>query len=81
MTNKNCTNQQRLLRWKEVQQRVGICRSQAHALIQKAEFPAPIKLGARASAWLEAEIDQWIAFRIESTRSAKKLGGNHEKSN
>jgi prophage regulatory protein len=69
MTNTKTTNQTRLLRWRDVQPRVGICRSQAHALIQQGSFPAPIKLGARASAWLETEIDQWIESRITASRN------------
>jgi prophage regulatory protein len=69
MTNTKTTNQTRLLRWRDVQPRVGICRSQAHALIQQGNFPAPIKLGARASAWLETEIDQWIESRITASRN------------
>jgi prophage regulatory protein len=27
-------------------------------------FPAPIKIGAARNAWVEAEIDEWIAERI-----------------
>ncbi len=69
MTNTKTTNQTRLLRWTEVQPRVGICRSQAHLLVQKGEFPAPVKLGERASAWIEAEIDEWIASRITQSRN------------
>jgi prophage regulatory protein len=71
MTNTKTTNQTRLLRWRDVQPRVGICRSQAHALIQHGNFPAPVKLGKRASAWIETEIDQWIESRITTSRNQK----------
>ena len=60
---------ERLLRWKDVQDRVGICRSHAHNLIRDKKFPAPIKLtGGRASAWLESEITAWIEERIKKGR-------------
>lgn len=55
---------ERLLRWPEVKHRVGISRSQVHALILKGQFPAPRKLGARSSAWLQSSIDEWIRSRV-----------------
>lgn len=39
-------------------------RSQIYALIQKGEFPKPIKLSERSSAWVESEIQEWIDIRI-----------------
>ncbi len=72
MTSNIQPQQPRLLRWKDVQPRVGICRSQAHAMIQEGTFPAPIKLSSRASAWVEEEITSWIESRIAASR---KLGG------
>jgi prophage regulatory protein len=33
-------------------------------LIAKKEFPAPIRIGPRASAWAEHEVTAWIAARI-----------------
>jgi len=59
----------RLLRWKDVQPLVGLCRSRAHQLIAKGEFPAPIKLveGGRASAWQESKIREWIEGRIAAS--------------
>lgn len=65
---------ERVLRWPEVKQRTGICRSHAHNLSNLLDksgnprFPKPIKLGARASGWLESEIDQWLKERISQSR-------------
>lgn len=68
------TNQQqatakndRFLRWPEVRQRVGYSRSQIHNLVKQGSFPAPIKLGARASAWLQSSIDEWISERVAAS--------------
>jgi prophage regulatory protein len=58
----------RILRFPEVKARVGLCRSHIHNLVAQGKFPAPIKLGARASGWLESEIDQFIQSRIEESR-------------
>lgn len=32
--------------------------------VREGTFPAPVKLGVRASAWVGQEVDQWIAERI-----------------
>jgi len=74
ITNKSPNNTQpptdRLLRWPSVEPSVGICRSYAHQLIAEGKFPAPIKLveGGRASAWLESEVNAWIAQRVKASR-------------
>ncbi|WP_426119851.1 helix-turn-helix transcriptional regulator [Pseudomonas sp. DSP3-2-2] len=31
-------------------------------------FPKPIRTGARAVAWIESEVDEWIACRIAKSR-------------
>ena len=60
----------RILRWPEVHERIGLCHSQVYNLIKSksasggALFPPPIKLGKRASGWLESEIEAWIADRV-----------------
>ena len=62
--NQSVTSRDRFLRWPEVKERVGFSRSQAHLLIKQGRFPAPHKLGVRASAWLESSIDEWISERV-----------------
>ncbi len=59
----------RLLRWRDVEPIVGICRSHAHQLIAKGLFPKPRKLvpGGRASAWPESEIHEWVQQRVACT--------------
>lgn len=32
--------------------------------VKAGTFPAPVKIGPRASAWVGAEVDAWIADRI-----------------
>ena len=53
----------------EVQRRVPYSRSTLYSKIARGEFPAPIDLGARAVAWLESDIDEWIAARIAMGRA------------
>ena len=58
-----------ILRWPELAKRVPISRSHAHALAAQGKFPKPIKLGPRASGWLESEINAWLAERIAQSRT------------
>ena len=57
-----------ILRRKQVEARVGLRRSTIYAKIAAGEFPAPIRLGARAVGWLDAEISAWLQARISETR-------------
>lgn len=65
---------ERILRWPEVQLRVGICRSHAHQLALKSAFPKPIKLGPRASGWLCSAIDAWLAERVAASTNSSGPG-------
>lgn len=58
-----------LLRRKEVERRTGLPRSTLYDLIGRGEFPAPIKLSSgRSVAWIESEVDRYIAERISDSR-------------
>jgi prophage regulatory protein len=59
---------QTIIRLPTVRQRTGLSRSSIYNLIARRQFPAPIKLGARASGWLAEEVDRWINDRIAATR-------------
>lgn len=58
----------RFLRLADVRARVPYSRSTIYQLVAEGKFPKPIRLGERAVAWLESEVDAWIASRIESAR-------------
>ena len=49
----------RLLRFKQVLNKVPFSKAHLYALIRDGKFPKQTKLG-RNSFWLESEIDQWI---------------------
>jgi prophage regulatory protein len=69
----NTSNKQpeKLLRWPEVQARVGFCKSYSYVLQKKGIFPKPVKLieGGRATGYLESEINEFINARIKQSRS------------
>lgn len=63
---------QKLLRLPNVEAVTGYKRSTIYRLIKQGGFPAPISLGARASAWIEDEISDWIQKRIKESRGGAK---------
>ena len=57
---------QRLIRRKEVQVKTGLGASSIYAEMSKGKFPKPIQISTRRVAWIESEVDSWIAERISS---------------
>ena len=58
-----------LIRLEEVSRRVGLSRSAIYHSIKCGTFPKMIKItGARASAWIESEIDEFIEKAISDSR-------------
>ena len=60
-----------LLRLPHVKARTGLSRSEIYRRITMGEFPAPVKLGERASAWPESEVTAWIHDRIAARDGAR----------
>ena len=57
-----------ILRRKQVQARTGLARSTIYHYIQAGTFPRPIPLGPRAVGWLESDVSNWIAERVQMAR-------------
>ncbi|SDY53792.1 helix-turn-helix transcriptional regulator [Citreimonas salinaria] len=49
-----------------VQDITGLSRSTIYALMDRGEFPRPVKLSARIVAWPESRIDAWLAKRTKA---------------
>lgn len=58
----------RLLRLPEVLNRTGLSRSSIYLAVKRGTFPAPAKIGTRASAWSENSVTSWIEIRLASSR-------------
>ena len=56
---------ERLLRLPEVISQTGLNRN---SIYQIEDFPKPIKIGARATAWVQSEVQEWIKKRISQQR-------------
>jgi prophage regulatory protein len=57
-----------LIRLRQVLLRTGMSRSMIYAYIREGRFPAPVAISTRCVAWIEGEIDSWIASRIAANR-------------
>lgn len=57
-------HQLRILRRPEVERMTGLSRQGIYDCIHRAGFPRPVKLGGRASGWVESEVQAWIEARI-----------------
>ncbi len=58
----------RLLRLRQVEDKIGFGKSWIYRQIQLQQFPPSIRLNSRHVAWLESEVDAWIHQRIRLTR-------------
>ena len=63
--NQPCT---RLIRLSEVKNKTGFGKAWIYRLISQNRFPQPVKIGIRAIAFIESEIDEWIQLTIENSR-------------
>lgn len=61
-------NNDRFLRLRQVEDKIGFGKSWIYRQIQLQQFPPSIRLNSRHVAWLESEVDAWIHQRIRLTR-------------
>ncbi|MCA0184836.1 MAG: AlpA family transcriptional regulator [Proteobacteria bacterium] len=60
---------QTIRRRPDVEAQTGLPKSSLYALIAKGDFPKPIKIGARAVGWLDADVNDWIEKQVAASRS------------
>ena len=64
-----------ILRLPTVKARTGLSRSTIYLRISEGSFPAPVSLGGRAVGWIEAEVNDWLTQRIETSRQGGAVKG------
>ncbi|OIN50494.1 helix-turn-helix transcriptional regulator [Pseudomonas costantinii] len=75
MTNSTSVPYPRILRLKQLSERIGLGRStiydrmDAQSPRYDATFPKPIKLGASAIGWIDSEITTWIEQRMSANEA------------
>ncbi|MFB3241105.1 AlpA family transcriptional regulator [Aeromonas salmonicida] len=62
----------RLIRIREVMNKTGLSKSGVYDLMNAGQFPKSIRLSdtGRTVAFIEAEVDSWIAARIAARKAA-----------
>ncbi|WP_369942752.1 helix-turn-helix transcriptional regulator [Xanthomonas medicagonis] len=60
----------RFLRIREVLARTGLPKSTLYDRIRVGSFPKPVPLGGTLSAWVESEVEDWMAARIAERESS-----------
>jgi prophage regulatory protein len=71
----NQPNPLRLIRLAEVKRRTGLSTSSIYAAMARDEFPRQVRVGDNTVAWVEQEIDRFIADRIAERDDAwQRLG-------
>lgn len=63
------------IRLPEVQRRTGYSKAWIYRLMSQQRFPSAVKIGSRAIAFVESEIDDWIDQRIEESRNGIYIPG------
>jgi len=61
---------QSLIRFSEAQRRTCYSKAWIYRLMSEEKFPTSIKMGSRAIAFVESEIDAWIEQRISESRQS-----------
>ncbi|CNJ08168.1 helix-turn-helix transcriptional regulator [Yersinia vastinensis] len=59
----------RFIRLPEVMNKTGYSRAWIYRLISEGRFPSQVKIGMRAMAFIESEIDEWIVQMIDLSRN------------
>ncbi|MCC6920500.1 MAG: AlpA family phage regulatory protein [Alphaproteobacteria bacterium] len=61
-----------------VRDRVALSRTEIYRKINKGEFPRPIPLGTHRVAFVESEIIEWMASRVEARKSREGAAARRE---
>ena len=64
-----------LIRLPKVMEKTGFSEPWIYRLMSQKRFPRPTKLGPRAVAWVEDEVDAWIDARIAERDQQVSDGG------
>ena len=59
-------NRERLLTMDQVRERVTLSKQEIYRRIRRGEFPSQVRIGVSRVAWVESEIQEWIAQAISN---------------
>lgn len=62
-----------MLRLPQVMRMTGLCRTMVYELEAAGRFPRRVKIGERAVAWVQAEVQAWNAERVARSRGGTSV--------
>ncbi|HFP7857016.1 TPA: helix-turn-helix transcriptional regulator [Morganella morganii] len=65
------TQKENLIRLPEVIRRTGYSKPWLYKLIDAGKFPKQVKIGSRSIAFVESEVDAWVANKIAESRTGE----------
>ncbi len=65
------TLKENLIRLPEVMRRTGYGKAWIYRLIEAGQFPKSVKIGTRSIAFVESEVDKWVANKIAESRTGE----------
>jgi len=65
----------RLIRMPALKAKTGLSRSTIHSLCSEDLFPRSRKIGHRAVAWIESEVDEWMEARPRTSAGQARTRG------
>jgi len=63
----------KFLRMNDLQEKVGLSRSQIYKLIAEGDFPKQDKVGERISVWQESKVEKWMFSKIEPEKKQEEV--------
>jgi len=60
-------NKTQILKRSEVEKRYGLSRSTIYRLVERGEFPKPVRLTSHSVGWLESQLEEWLNNRIKAS--------------
>ncbi len=55
------------IRWHDLKEYLPFSKSTIYSMIKQGQFPAPIKLSVRVSAWSLEDVNKWLDARIQAS--------------
>jgi len=62
------SNEITMLRLDQVRQIVGLSRTTIYTMMAAGQFPKQVQISLKAVGWPRAEIQQWLAERVKTSR-------------
>lgn len=59
----------KFIRLNDVKLITGLSKSSIYAMMNSGDFPENVSLGARAVAWIESEVSEWVENRVAASRA------------